>query len=154
MKLMRSSLFLLIYAALILPGTLYADSLGHLFTSEQERNRLDYIRSQKIVVKKKSEAPEEVDELLEADKVEEAVIRDTINIRGLVKRSDGKNSAWINDSNTYEGDLDTLYIKVGPDGISNDTVKIQMPDNETEVELRVGEAYDPNSEQVLEQSAN
>lgn len=131
-----------------------ADTLGHLFTTEQQRNRLDYMRSQKIVVEKSVVAPEDVDEILEPEIEEEAVIKDSINIKGIVKRSDGKHSAWINDSNTYEGDLDTLYLNVGPEHISSDRVKIKMPDKETEIELRVGEAYDPNTDQIFEKRTN
>ena len=127
-----------------------ADTLGKLFTSEEERARLEYVRKQKPVVERFTNDTEEIDEVFEEAAVnEEIVVRDTLNLKGFVKRSDGKNSAWINDGNTYEGDLDTLYINVNSDDINDDNVTINMPDNKTRVKLKVGEAYDPNSRQVI-----
>ena len=127
-----------------------ADTLGTLFTSEEERARLEYVRKQKPVVEKFITGAEEIDEVFDEVPVnEEIVVRDTLNLKGFVKRSDGKNSAWINDGNTYEGDLDTLYIKVNSDDINDDNVTINMPDNKTQVRLKVGEAYDPNSRQII-----
>ncbi len=127
-----------------------ADTLGKLFTSEEERARLEYVRKQKPVVEKAITDTEEIDEIFEETSVnEEIVVRDTLNLKGFVKRSDGKNSAWINEGNTYEGDLDTLYIRVNSGDINDDNVTINMPDNKTRVKLKVGEAYDPNSRQVI-----
>ncbi|MEQ8288318.1 MAG: hypothetical protein RIB78_01210 [Gammaproteobacteria bacterium] len=141
---------LALLVGLVLPPSVPADSLGRIFTSEQDRNRLDYIRKQKPLVEKKMTDTEEVDEVFEEEQAEEEiVIRDTLNLKGFVRRSDGKNSAWINEGNTYEGDLDTIYIKVRPEDIGDDKVTINMPDNETRVRLKVGEAYDPDSKQVL-----
>ncbi|MEQ8426455.1 MAG: hypothetical protein RLT87_08140 [Gammaproteobacteria bacterium] len=141
---------LALLVGLVLPPAVPADSLGRIFTSEQDRNRLDYIRKQKPLVEKKMTDTEEVDEVFEEEQAEEEiVIRDTLNLKGFVRRSDGKNSAWINEGNTYEGDLDTIYIKVRPEDIGDDKVTINMPDNETRVRLKVGEAYDPDSKQVL-----
>lgn len=132
-----------------------ADSLGRIFTSEQDRNRLDYIRSQKPVAEKNLTDTEEVDEVFNEEPVdEEVVIRDTLNLKGFVRRSDGKNSAWINDGNTYEGDLDTLYLQIRPQDIGEDRVTINMPDNETRVRLKVGEGYDPESKQVIQTRKN
>lgn len=146
---------LALLVGLVLPPAVPADSLGRIFTSEQDRNRLDYIRKQKPLVEKKMTDTEEVDEVFEEEEAEEEiVIRDTLNLKGFVRRSDGKNSAWINEGNTYEGDLDTIYIKVRPEDIGDDKVTINMPDNETRVRLKVGEAYDPDSKQVLKTRNN
>ena len=135
-----------------LPAHTYAaDGLGRLFTSNQDRARLDLIREQEIVVEEETEQPIEVDEFLEPElEVQEEVIKDTVTIKGLVQRSDGKNSAWINDSNTFEGDLETLYIEVKQEAIDNDKVKVTMPDKATEIDLKVGQGYDPNNGTVLD----
>lgn len=146
---------LVLLMGLALANPVSADSLGRIFTSEQDRNRLDYIRKQKPLVEKKMTDTEEVDEVFEEQQAEEEiVIRDTLNLKGFVRRSDGKNSAWINEGNTYEGDLDTIYIKVRPEDIGDDKVTINMPDNETRVRLKVGEAYDPESKQVIKTRNN
>ena len=131
--------------------TYAADQLGRLFTDSQDRTRLDLIRQQEIVVEEEPDQPIEVDELLELEVEEqEEVVKDTITIKGLVQRSDGKNSAWINDSNTFEGDLETLYIEVGQEDINNNKVKVMMPDKATEIDLKVGQGYDPNNDRVID----
>ncbi len=128
-----------------------ADQLGRLFTSSQDRARLNLIREEEIVVEEETEQPIEVEEFLEPEiEEQEEVVKDTITIKGLVQRSDGKNSAWINDSNTFEGDLETLYIDVKQEAINNDKVKVTMPDNATEIDLKVGQGYDPNNDRVLD----
>ncbi len=146
--------FLLSFESLFISMPLFADSLGQLFTNEQERKRLDYIRNQKDVIEKPAIVPANIDSLLEPKVEETVIIKDAIKIKGIVKRGDGKNSAWVNDSNTYEGDLDTLYINVSPEGIGSDKVIIKMPDNETEVEIKVGESYDPNNSRLVEAEDN
>lgn len=70
-------------------------------------------------------------------------MRDAITLKGLVHRSDGKNTAWINDSNTFEGDLESQYIQVPDNKIKPDQVTIIMPDDSTNIELKVGEAFTP-----------
>lgn len=154
MKFRFTAMFALLMGLLLGPNV-SADSLGRIFTSEQDRNRLDYIRKQKPMAERKITETQEVDEVFEDDQLEEEiVIRDTLKLKGFVRRSDGKNSAWINEGNTYEGDLDTIYLKVRPEDISDDNVTINMPDNETKVRLKVGEAYDPDNKQVINTSNN
>ncbi len=150
MKHICSTSAVVILSLFMTSNSVSADTLGTLFTSEEERARLEYVRKQKPVVEKFITGAEEIDEVFDEVPVnEEIVVRDTLNLKGFVKRSDGKNSAWINDGNTYEGDLDTLYIKVNSDDINDDNVTINMPDNKTQVRLKVGEAYDPNSRQII-----
>ena len=127
-----------------------ADTLGRIFTSEEDRGRLEYVRKQKPMVEAPVTETTEIEEIFAEEPAEEEIlIRDTLNLKGFVRRSDGKNSAWINEGNSYEGDLDTLYINVSPEDIGDDNVTINMPDNKTQVQLKVGEAYDPASQQVL-----
>ncbi len=150
MKHICSTSAVVILSLFMTSNSVSADTLGTLFTSEEERARLEYVRKQKPVVEKFITGAEEIDEVFDEVPVNEEIdVRDTLNLKGFVKRSDGKNSAWINDGNTYEGDLDTLYIKVNSDDINDDNVTINMPDNKTQVRLKVGEAYDPNSRQII-----
>ncbi|MCG8379862.1 MAG: hypothetical protein MI865_10375, partial [Proteobacteria bacterium] len=108
-----------------------ADELGRLFTTQSERAKLEKIR----YAKPKPEVVEEIEieEIIEPVVEEEKVVRDVITVRGLVHRSDGNNTAWINSSNTYEGDLESQYIEVSNEQISTEDVTIVMPDNETKI---------------------
>lgn len=119
----------------------YADNLGRIFTTAEQRQKLEKIRHTK-------ETPKKI-VVEEAKKIEEPVVkkeivnRDTITLKGLVHRNDGKSTAWINDTNTFEGDLDSQFIQVPDKNIKADNVTIIMPDDSTNVELRVGEAFIP-----------
>lgn len=133
---------LLVLGSLILIHPVYADNLGRVFTSADERKELEKIR--RTIEKAKKPEVLEVEELIEPFVVEkEIVIRDAIILRGLVYRSDGKNTAWINDSNTFEGDLESQFIQVPDNKIKADQVTIIMPDDSTNVVLKVGEAFTP-----------
>jgi hypothetical protein len=134
---------LLLVCGLSAINSVYADNLGRLYTSADEREELEKIRYTREKPKK-IETVVEIEEFvapLEAEK--EIVIRDAITLKGLVHRSDGKSAAWINDSNTFEGDLESQFIQVPDNKIKSDQVTIIMPDDSTNVVLKVGEAFMP-----------
>ena len=126
---------------LVKPG--YADNLGRLFTSPAERIKLDKIRNAKPKPKKVEVV--EIKDIIEPVKEEKKiVVRDAITLKGIVHRSDGKNTAWVNDTNTFEGDLESQFIRVPNSKISHDQATIIMPDDSTNVELKVGEVFVPD----------
>lgn len=142
---------LLIITSFMLINPVYADSLGRLYTSPGDRIKLEKIR----YAKPKPEKVEvvEVEEIIElVIEEKEIVIRDAITLKGIVHRSDGNNTAWINDSNTFEGDLESQFIQVPNSTIKSDQVTIIMPDDSTNVELKVGEVFipDPIERDVVE----
>lgn len=131
---------LLIISGLILINPVYADNLGRIFTSADERKALEKIRH----TKQKEIEVVEVEKIIESVVVEkEIIIRDAIILKGLVHRSDGKNTAWINDSNTFEGDLELQFIQVPDNKIKPDQVTVIMLDDSTNAQLRVGEVFIP-----------
>ena len=137
------------YVILLLIGnftvinSLYADNLGRIYTSADERKKLEKIRYTREKPKK-IEVVVEIEEIVEPLEVEkETVVRNAITLKGLVHRSDGKSTAWINDSNTFEGDLESQFIQVPDNKIKSDQVTIIMPDDSTNVVLKVGEAFTP-----------
>ncbi|GJM05592.1 MAG: hypothetical protein DHS20C09_15880 [marine bacterium B5-7] len=143
MKTLNSfNFFILIIISHIMIQTVYADELGRLFTSATERMALNKIRNEKPKPETVVVEVVEVENIIEPVE-EKVVIRDAIVLKGLVHRSDGKNAAWINDSNTYEGDLESLYIQIKTEEIESDQVQLTMPDNETKVKIKVGDYYDP-----------
>jgi len=116
-------LILLMLINFILTNPVYADNLGRIYTSADERKALEKIRYTKEKPKK-IEVAAEIEEIMEPLKVEkEIIMRDAIILKGLVHRSDGKSTAWINDSNTFEGDLESQFIQV-PDNKIKSTVQM------------------------------
>ena len=134
---------ILILASMIMTPPSYADSLGRIYTSPGERKELNKIRNSKEKKPKKIEIVQ-VEELAEEVEVEkEIIVRDSIRLKGIVHRSDGKNSAWVNETNTYEGNLESQFIQVPNDNITSDQATVIMPDDSTSVDLKVGEVFIP-----------
>lgn len=126
----------------------YADDLGRLFTSAKDRKKLDYVRN------KPSEVVKPVEDItIEIPDIEETVEDNTpkvsfdIKLKGLVYRQNGKSTAWVNEGNTYEGNLETQYIQIPETDIKDNSVKIVMPDKETSIQLKVGDNYVPQKEE-------
>ena len=135
-----------IISSLIVINPASAEGLGRLFTTPVERRKLDKIRIAKPKPKKVEVVVEEIIEPVVAEE-KEVIIRDAITLHGVVHRSDGKNTAWVNDSNTFEGDLESQYIEIPNETIMSDNVTVVMPDNSTNVKIKVGDSYLPeNSE--------
>lgn len=119
-----------------------SDQFGRLFTTRAQRTHMEELR--KAAPELKVEIEEQyidIDEDIEV--VEEAPVN-ALTVRGLVYRSDGKSTAWINDSNTFEGNVSSQYISVGD--IEPDKVQIKVPSANTIVNLNVGQTFDPVSE--------
>ncbi|MEM7026668.1 MAG: hypothetical protein AAF410_00400 [Pseudomonadota bacterium] len=147
--------FLIIFFSILLPvNSVNADDLGKLFTSEQDRNKLDFIRN------KPPEVEQTIEEIVIDIPIEEEIEKPTpeldfnLRLKGIVYRKDGNNTAWINDGNTYEGNLEAQFIQVPEENISDDSIQILMPDNETRVQLRVGDNYVPQSGSDDEDTGN
>ena len=136
--------FFLISLSLILvtPNVSAKDSLGRLFTTPEQRKQLDLERNKAPITVEAQKKPEII-EIVEVEEPEEVIEYDAIQLKGLVYRSDGKNTAWINDGNTYEGDTELSYIKIPNEKITSDEVSIVMPDEQTEVKIKVGDYFDP-----------
>ena len=136
------ALLLLICSSLLITQV-YADHLGRLYTTQDERKQLDKIRNAKPKPEKVKLV--EIEEIIEPVVVEkELIVRDVITLKGIVHRSDGKNTAWINDSNTFEGNLESQYIQVPDNKIKSNQATIIMPDDSTKIDLKVGEVFIPD----------
>ena len=123
-----------------------AEDFGRLFTTPNQRQQLDELR------KTQTDFNIEVqdDELnIEQSPVVEAAATGELRLKGLVYRTDGKNTAWINDSNSYEGDLATQYLRISEEGVAADQVIIEMGGEAGEkLPLRVGQSFNPNDKTV------
>jgi len=124
----------------------HADELGRLFTTKAEREMLDNLRYATnnelepiVVVIEEPEEPEEIKPEIGG-----------ITVNGLVYRKGGKSTAWINNANTFEGNLGNQYIQVNADDIDPESVQIQMSGSVTDITLKVGETYDTATEKIID----
>lgn len=120
---------------------------GRFYTTPKQRERLDQARSsepQEITVVPLIET--NLQQHSSADAAQTG--SSSITLDGIVYRSDGKNTAWINRSSTNEGNLETQYTKVAEKDVGANEVKITLPDNETSIQMKVGQEYDVNSKQI------
>lgn len=146
MLMKTTSCLLLTLTTLLITGTSAADAVfGRLYTTPKQREQLDEARNkppqETIII----DVAEQVDtELSEAD----TSTAQSISLDGIVYRSDGKNTAWINRSSTNEGNLETQFTKVDEKDVRSNQVKITLPDKQTQINLKVGEQYDFDSREV------
>lgn len=115
-------------AALILTALpARADNLGRLFYQPQERAALDAQRSQ-------SAAPGQVSE--------------TVTVNGLVTRSSGKSTVWINGVPQQEGEGGAVEVlhRQGAGG----KVTLRHPGKDKAVDLRVGQTLESGNGKVRE----
>ncbi|MFQ5659986.1 MAG: hypothetical protein ACE5GZ_06135 [Gammaproteobacteria bacterium] len=129
------------------PDIAGAADFGRFFTTPLQRQRLDELRNTKpepeIDIQENEIATEE------EDKVESPPLN-AITVKGIVYRDDGKSTAWVNNSNTFEGDIASQYIPVSEDNIHNNSIKFELPDNKTRISLKVGQTYSPADDKVTD----
>lgn len=135
-------LLLLLLSLLVSGVSVASDEFGRFFTTPAQRETLEELRAIEPEQRIKIEEEELVD--LEETEDEEEFPVDALTVRGLVYRQGGKSTAWINNSNTFEGGLSSQYINVG--NIENNKVEIKIPSAEKNVKLNVGQTFDPVSE--------
>lgn len=134
---------------LLVAGTdlsLAADDFGRFFTTPAQRQRLEELRN--AGPEEKVKIVEEDLLIVEEDEEAEEVSVDALTIRGLVYRGGEKSTAWINESNTYEGGLSSDNIQIGT--IESKKVEIKIPSEDKNLKLRVGETFDPATDSSLD----
>ena len=124
-----------------------AESFGRLFTTPPERSSLDYLRQ----TTKAPSLDEPSQATLEAPP-QAPVIPDSISMQGYVKRSDGqKGTVWVNNHPMQEGSANS-DIKVGGLQSNHNQVSITTPANGRVINLKAGQAYDADSNSIIESS--
>ena len=111
----------------------YADSLGRLFFTPEQRLLLDNARRQKVKIEEQSEeqAPE------------------IVSLNGVVKRSDGHTTVWLNNRAVSDRHAPG-GVTITSQGTASDPVTFTMPQGERAVRLRVGQNLDVTTGQVVE----
>lgn len=120
---------------------------GRLYTSPKQREQLDEARKKMIQGEAIIDVPVADIETTRSD-TDEPVISQSISLNGIVYRTDGKNTAWINENSTNEGNLETQFTKVKERDVRSTDVQITLPDNQTRIDLKVGQHYDINTKEI------
>lgn len=137
-----TGLVMVLLAGALQPAYPEDDEFGRFFTTPRQRERLDELRSSTTnVVVNVNEDELKVDE----DVKQATQQHNELTLRGVVSRSDGKNTAWINDSVSYEGDVASDLTKVNEHEINPDGVELDLPGDKKKIRLKVGEAYDSSA---------
>ena len=146
MALKNHFVFISLLSLCLSQNTSAAEEFGRLFLTPSQRLQLDELRKSQANTKIEVQDAE-----LNIDQkpVVEATAAGELRLRGLVYRNDGKNTAWINDSNSYEGDLTSQYTNVHEDSVAADQVVIEMGGAENvKLPLKVGQSFNPGDKSV------
>lgn len=106
-----------------------AELLGRLFFTPPQRASLDVARSQKSRT------------TLSAEKEEAAPVPEVVTYGGMVRRSDGKTTVWINNRAIHDKDAAagrSMVNQVRPDG----GIALQVPQTGRSVDLKVGQSVE------------
>jgi len=128
-----------------------SDGFGRLFTTPEERKKLQVLRYSKLQV----EEPVEPVELI-AEEIKEHVADlerpdiEGITLNGIVYRKGSKSTVWINGTNSYEGSLSSEYFRIKAGDISSEKVSVTVPEVDLKFDLKVGQTYEPNDESLLD----
>jgi hypothetical protein len=118
---------------------------GRFYTTPKQREQLDEARRTQ---------PEQITLALPEQEIQETdggpaqPAASSIMLDGIVYRSDGKNTAWINRNSTNEGNVETQYTRVEEKDVDSNRVTIQLPGSGDRVPMKVGQEYDVNSKQI------
>jgi hypothetical protein len=136
-------LFFLLFVALGMPVK-SAEEFGRFFTTAGQRARLDALRQAEPAPVAASR-----DEAFGRE-IEEAATAGSITVRGVVYRHNGASTAWVNDSNSYEGDIASQTIQVNRDNIRPDAVEMYITGNQSAISLKVGQTYEPVQDRITD----
>lgn len=119
---MRALLLTLLIAAL--PAAHAAELAGRLFYTPDQRAQLDQLRAQKAV----------------ASQVRDEPVPETVTYNGIIRRSDGKTTIWMNNQPMSAAELRSGQAVTGT--VSRDgRIVLQNPaGNNGKVELKVGQS--------------
>lgn len=136
----------------VFPSNVFAQEFGRFFTTADQRQKLDELKQQDPGSQIQFD---ESDLFIEQEPVEVSEeIQDSIKLKGLVYRNGGKSAAWVNESNSFEGDAGTGYIGIEEENIGPSEVQVTIPGSEKSFDLKVGQQYEPESEQVIDANVN
>lgn len=116
-----------------------AETLGRLFFNPEQRAQMDLARSKRIRTTLSEEPAEQ----------QSASLPETVTYNGVVRRSDGKNTIWLNGRGVPEGEMagrTPVSSKLHPDG----RLIIELPQANRSINLRVGQELEISSGSIAE----
>lgn len=126
-----------------------AQRLGRLFTTPEQRSTLDELRYQTQLERPEAEPePEAVAQPRDAEPEAPGIGRVTIN--GLVRRSRGPGTVWVNGDQVERGGMSRDGLVIESDPASPLGVRLRMPSGRASVALKPGQGIDVDSGTVLE----
>jgi hypothetical protein len=134
---MRKLIILLISLNIILPATSAAayfdeSALGRLFTTPQQRHQIDAFRKGKGV-----------------GMTHDQISPSDVKIQGMVIRSDGKNTVWVNGKNTIESSkVGGVNVKLNSLNHKTDSVTVVI--DKKAVRLKPGQVWSEDSGKVTD----
>lgn len=130
-------------AALVLsPRFVEAQRLGRLFSTSDERALLDELRRERQIVAPEQQSVVEI--------VPDTPSVEQVTINGVVLRSGGVNSAWINGRPVDAGARTREGVRVDTSGARGGGVKITLPSGAETINLKPGQKIDVDSGVVIE----
>ena len=105
-------------------------SLDKLFTTTNERQKIDNFRKGKSI-----------------GSVREQVSPTDVKVQGIVKRSDGKNTVWVNGQSTLESNT-VGGVRVSPGRIDSNNNKVSVSVNNKSVRLKPGQVWSEDTGQI------
>ena len=126
----------------VAPLNAEAQRLGRLFSTPEERALLDELRRERHLVSPEPQSLVEV--------APEIPNLEQVTIDGVVLRSSGANSAWINGRHVTGGDTTREGVRVDTSPAGGGRVKITLPSGVETIDLKPGQKIDVNSGVVVE----
>lgn len=142
--------FLTAFVHIIFAQTSFsAEPIGRLFSTPEEREVLDRLRSE---AKSQMEEPEAAPAVLPkyVTPKRRVVLPDPISLQGYVKRNDGKKgTVWLNGKAMQErtGDKE---VQVGRLPHNSNRIPVRIPANGKRLTLKAGQTYDPATNKTRE----
>src|SRR3982750_2606590 len=113
-----------------------AEELGRMFFTPAQRATLDVARKQNVRI-----------EIEPSNEPPPARLPQDVSVNGVIRRSDGKNTIWLNNRAVNEQQTSDVEAKLGP---SDNKVHIRVPENGRSVEVKVGQTIEMLSGSIQE----
>ncbi|MGQ0657844.1 MAG: hypothetical protein ACT4NU_07085 [Chromatiales bacterium] len=131
-------------------ASMQAQELGRLFMTPEEREMLERLRAAPPRPPAPPVQPSPVT-VVEPPPPEEVLPPPQvppITVNGVVLRSRGDGTVWVNGQNTYEGDFGDEHIRI--DRPRSVAVPIDTPEHLPNVRLKPGQTYDPATNTIVD----
>lgn len=152
MRMRAVALVVVLMASSVSAPQLHAQRLGRLFTTPEQRSALDEIRTQAQFDQPELE-PEPEPEMSSLVTVTEQPRGPTISnltINGVVRRSGGRTTVWVNGHEVDRGDVTREGVLVESATRRSEAVRLRLPSGTQTIALRPGQRIDIGTGTVLE----